>query len=203
MLCLSMTRGISKARSTAALAELNALRQEFRARIATSNRPSVFTSRVGVVLSGGGARGAYEAGVLMAFQDAQVPTHIIAATSVGSINAASYASHAEGLVGKAESLVDALIELSPATLGIDWSRYIFLLAGLIAAAAGIGNFFWEWMKENGIFLHAYHPKGTWLALGAAGISILFFADKLSYIGYVGAKFLHGHRWQADRRKAWV
>src|SRR5882672_10902459 len=203
MLCLRMANSTSKARSTAALKELDGLRHEFRAQISTCNRPAVVTSRIGVVLSGGGARGAYEAGVLMAFQDAQVPTHIIAATSVGSINAASFAAQAEGLVGKAEPLIDAWLDLTPATLGIDWSRYIFLLAGLIAASAGIGNFFWDWMKEHGIFLHAYHPKGTWLALGAAGVSILFFADKLSYIGYVGAKFLRGHRWQADRRKTWV
>src|SRR6266700_4521798 len=154
MLCLRMANSTSKARSTAALKELDGLRQEFRAQISAAARPEVLTSRIGVVLSGGGARGAYEAGVLMAFQDAQVPTHIITATSVGSINAASYAAHGEGLVGKAEALVDAWIELTPATLGIDWSRYIFLLAGLIAASAGIGNFFWQWMKENGLFLHA-------------------------------------------------
>ena len=41
------------------------------------------------------------------------------------------------------------------------------------------------MQEHGIFLHAHHPKSTWLALGVAGISILLFADKLSYVGYVG------------------
>src|SRR5215467_13513004 len=125
----------TKPHSAAALAELEALRDEFRARMSTAKRPDVFSSRVGVVLSGGGARGAYEAGVLMAFQDAQVPTHIIAATSVGSINAASYAAHAEGFVGRAEPLIDAWLELTPATLGIDWSRYIFVLAGLIAASA--------------------------------------------------------------------
>src|SRR6516162_5416705 len=96
----------SKARSSAAMAELKDLRQQFRIRMATAKRPAAFSSRVGVVLSGGGARGAYEAGVLMAFQDAQVPTHIITASSVGSINAASYASHADGLVGKADSLVE-------------------------------------------------------------------------------------------------
>src|SRR5579864_7838323 len=136
--CLRMTNGKSKARSTASLEELDRLRHEFRAQLSAEARPFVFTSRIGVVLAGGGARGAYEAGVLMAFQDAQVPTHIIAATSVGSINAASYAAHAEGLVGKAESLVNAWLDLTPATLGIDWSRYIFLLAGLVAASAGIG-----------------------------------------------------------------
>src|ERR1700704_6187429 len=187
----------------AALAELDLLREEFRARISTARRPAAFSSRVGVVLSGGGARGAYEAGVLMAFQDAQVPTHVIAATSVGSINAASYAAHGEGLVGKAEPLVDAWLELTPATLGIDWSRYIFLLGGLIAASAGIGNFLWMWMQQHGIFLHAHHPKITWLALGIAGVSILMFSDKLSYVGYVIMKFVRGRRWEPDWRKTWV
>lgn len=185
------------------MAELDALRQEFRAQFATSGAPPDLASRVGVVLSGGGARGAYEAGVLMAFQDAQVPTHVITATSVGSINAASYAAHAEGLIGRAEPLVDAWLDLTPATLGIDWSRYIFLLAGLVAASAGIGNFIWQWMQEHGIFLHAHHPKFTWLALGVAGISILMFADKLSYVGYVILKFARGHSWEPDWRKTWV
>src|SRR5437763_14636951 len=114
-----------KDRSMAALMELDLLRKRIRDEIA-ANAPCEPCSRVGVVLSGGGARGAYEAGVLMAFQDAQVPTHIIAATSVGSINAASFAAQAEGLVGKAEPLIEAWLDLTPATLGIDWSRYIFL-----------------------------------------------------------------------------
>jgi predicted acylesterase/phospholipase RssA len=155
------------------------------------------------VLSGGGARGAYEAGVLMAFQDARVPTHVIAATSVGSINAASYAAHSDGLVGKAEPLVDAWLDVTPATLGIDWSRYIFLLAGLVAASAGIGNFLWMWMQQHGVYLHAHHPKFTWLALGVAGVSILMFSDKLSYVGYVIMKFARRRQWEPDWRKTWV
>ena len=198
-----MPISLPKPRSSAALAELDVLRDEFRATMATAKRPAAFSSRVGVVLSGGGARGAYEAGVLMAFQDAQVPTHIIAATSVGSINAASYAAHAEGLVGKAEHLIDAWLDLTPATLGIDWSRYIFLLAGLIAASAGVGNFLWLWMQDRGIFLQTSHPRFTWFALAIAGISILLFADKLSYIGYVGVKYVRKHDWEPDWRKTWV
>lgn len=192
-----------KNRGTEAMAELDNLRHQFQVQMASSSRPPQFASRIGVVLSGGGARGAYEAGVLMAFQDARVPTHIITATSVGSINAASYAAHSEGLVGNAEKLVEAWMDLTPATLGIDWSRYIFLLAGLIAASAGIGNFLWEWLKEHHIYLHAHHPKSTWLALAAGGFAILFFADKLSYIGYVLLNFLRGRKWDPDRRKAWV
>jgi predicted acylesterase/phospholipase RssA len=192
-----------KGRGAAAMAELETLRQSFLQKLAAEKRPEAFSSRVGVVLSGGGARGAYEAGVLMAFQDARVPTHIITAASIGSINAASYAAHSEGCVGNADVLVRSWMELTPATLGIDWSRYIFLLAGLIAASAGIANFAWEWMKERGIYLHAHHPKSTWLALAAAGIAILFFADKLSYIGYVVVNYVRGRRWDPDIRKTWV
>jgi predicted acylesterase/phospholipase RssA len=193
----------NKQRGAAAMAELEELRSQFRAAVADRKEPRVSSSRVGVVLSGGGARGSYEAGALMAFQDAAVPTHIITATSIGSINAASFAAHSEGFVGKADTLVRSWMELTPATLGIDWSRYIFLLAGLIAASAGLANFVWEWMKEQGIYLHAHHPKSTWLALGAAGVAILFFADKLSYIGYVVLNFTRGTNWEPDRRKAWV
>src|SRR5579859_6165088 len=192
-----------KKRSTGSLKRLQVLRRRFARELAARNGPLEFSSRIGVVLSGGGARGAYEAGVLMAFQDAEVPTHILAASSVGSINAASYAAHSEGMVGKADTLVRSWLELTPATLGIDWSRYIFTLAGLIAASAGIGNFLWEWLKERGIYLHTLHPKSMWLALALAGISILFFADKLSYIGYLALNLLRGRPKEPDRRKAWV
>src|SRR5229473_2575681 len=141
MLACRMLRRHSKKQSTEALEELSALRAEFRPK-AAGKRPPFFSSRIGVVLSGGGARGAYEAGALMAFQDAEIPTHIVTATSIGSINAASYAAHSDGFVGKADTLVRSWMELTPATLGIDWSRYIFLLAGLVAASAGLANFVW-------------------------------------------------------------
>jgi len=188
--------------ASAGLPELEQLRSEFRAELGNVSRPAG-SSRIGVVLSGGGARGAYEAGVLMAFQDAEVPTHILAASSVGSINAASYAAHAEQYVGRAETLVRSWLELTPATLGIDWSRYIFLLFGLVAASAGLGNFIWQWTGEHGIFFHAHHPKLTWLSLAAAGIAILLFADKLSYLIYVLLNLVRGRRWQPDPRKTWV
>jgi predicted acylesterase/phospholipase RssA len=201
MLSLQMADSTPKMGSTAALAELEGLRRQFRSVSPASKPPLSFSSRIGVVLSGGGARGAYEAGALMAFQDARIPTHIVTASSVGSINAASFAAHADGLVGKADSLVQAWIELSPSTLGIDWSRYIFLLGGLIAASAGLGNLLWEWMKEHGVYLHPHHPKITWLSLAAAGIVVLFFWDKLSYIGYVALNRFRRRRWEVDRRKA--
>jgi predicted acylesterase/phospholipase RssA len=183
--------------------ELESLRSQFREELASITRPAQFHSRIGVVLSGGGARGAYEAGALMAFQDANVPTHIITASSIGSINAAAYAAECNGYVGTAESMVQSWLELTPPLLGIDWSRYVFILAGLIAASAGIGNFIWAWLQEHGIYLHAHHPRLAWLSLAAAGIAIVFFADKLSYLGYLLLNLLRKRRWAADRRKAWI
>src|SRR5260370_1617680 len=100
-------------------------------------------------------------------------------------------------------LVKSWMEVSPAILGIDWSRYIFLLAGLGAASAGLGNLVREWLEEHGIYLHAHHPKLTWFALAAAGVAVLFFSDKLSYMGHLALNLLRGRPWAPDRHKAWV
>lgn len=159
-----------------------------------------YPGRIGVVLSGGGARGAYEAGVLMAFQDAQMPTHILTATSVGSINAASYAGHSDTVVGKADSLVNSWSELTPATVGIDWFRYVLVLTGLIAAAAGFGNLFRAWIAENGIRVQLHHPKLTWFALGLTGLALLYFYDQASYLWYVFKNWYTDRRWEPDRAK---
>src|SRR5579864_8881355 len=116
---------------------LEQTRAEFRGRLQRRTQASGwplahFPGRIAVVLSGGGARGAYEAGALLAFQDAAVPTHILAATSVGSVNAASYAAHSSTFVGNAESLVESWSQVTPPAMGIDWSRYILMLAGFVA-----------------------------------------------------------------------
>src|SRR4051794_39477418 len=161
-------------------------REHFRATLPlnVSERWKAGPSRIGVVLSGGGARGAYEAGVLLAMQDAGMPTHILTATSVGSINAASYAGHSETVVGNAESLVASWADLTPAAVGIDWFRYILVLAGLIAASAGFGNLFREALHQEGVYLPLMQPKLTWFALGLTGTAILFLYDQASYLGYV-------------------
>ncbi|MBV9072592.1 MAG: patatin-like phospholipase family protein [Acidobacteria bacterium] len=159
-----------------------------------------FPGRIAVVLSGGGARGAYEAGVLLAFQDAHLPSHILTSTSIGAINAASYAAHGRGYVGNAEPLVQGWLDLTPATVGIDWSRYIIILAGLIAATAGFGNAAADLMHRFGIFFHQDTPLLTWLLLGAAGLSVLFSYTELSYAYYVLLHLLGRNRWMPEKKK---
>jgi predicted acylesterase/phospholipase RssA len=177
-------------------------RAEFRASLPADaeQRWAAGGRRIAVVLSGGGARGAYEAGVLLAFQDARLPTHILAATSIGSINAASYASHSPGIVGNAEHMVQSWSEVTPAAVGIDWTRYIFMLAGLIAATAGLGNLLAQALQESNIAIHLSHPKLTWAMLALAGVAVLLLYDHVTYVGYVIGNLLSGSAWKPDRRK---
>ena len=156
--------------------------------------------RIGVVLSGGGARGAYEAGVLLAFQDAQLPTHIVAATSIGSINAAFYAAHSDTVVGNAEQAVEAWFDTTPTAVGIDWFRYILVLTGLTALTAGLGNLVRQWAWENGVYVHLTRPKWTWLSLALTGAAVLFYYDKLSYLLHVLRNYVAKRRWIPDRKK---
>lgn len=157
--------------------------------------------RIAVVLSGGGARGAYEAGVLLAFQDAQLPTHILASTSIGSINAASYAAHSDSLVGCAEPLVESWSEVTPSAVGIDWFRYVLVLFGLVLASAGFGNFAREFIHARGMYVHLEWPKLTWFVSGLLGASIVLFHDDLSYLGFILKSVFHRRRWRPDRAKA--
>jgi predicted acylesterase/phospholipase RssA len=129
-----------------------------------------------------------------------MPTHILAATSVGSINAASYASHSSTLVGNAESLIESWTQVSPPAMGIDWSRYIIMLTGLVASTAGFFNALRGWLEEQGTFLHASFPVLTWLALMLAGISVLLFYDQIPYAFHVTSNFLRKGHWKPDSKK---
>ncbi|UPT75446.1 MAG: patatin-like phospholipase family protein [Elusimicrobiota bacterium] len=162
---------------------------------------AAFPGRVAVVLSGGGARGAYEAGALLAFQDAGLRTHIITAASIGSVNAASYAAHSATLVGNAEPLVESWLRLTSPAVGIEWTRYMFVLGGFLAAMTGLGNLFSDWLGRQGIVLiHLHRPGLTWSFLALAGASVLFLHDRMPYLGRVLADLLRDGRCKPDVRK---
>jgi predicted acylesterase/phospholipase RssA len=183
--------------------DLDAARRAFRESLAQEDAAGVlrgFAGRIGVVLSGGGARGAYEAGALLAFQDAGVPTHIITATSVGAVNAASYAAHAEGLVGNAEPLLGVWTRLSPRTLGIEWTRYGWMVAGLIATSAGVGNLAWYLLTLTGFDVRLRYPALAWSALALAGLSVLLFYPQLPYLWFLVRTRLKGKLLEPVRRR---
>jgi predicted acylesterase/phospholipase RssA len=189
--------------SSEAKSRLAEARAAFRAQMERAKAPRVwqsFSGSIGVVLPGGGARGAYEAGILLAFQDADLPTHIITATSIGSINAAGYAAHSTTLVGNAEPIVESWFELTPTAAGIEWTRYAWMLGGLIAAAAGFGNLLSRFLSSQGFSIHLHNPGLTWFALGLAGTAVSLLHDQLPYLAYVVRNWFRRTSWQADRRK---
>jgi predicted acylesterase/phospholipase RssA len=187
----------------ASRAHLDDLRRAFRARMAVARATEAwreFRGRIALVLSGGGARGAYEAGALLAFQDAELPTPIVTATSIGGINAASYVAHSDTLVGNAEALLDTWSDLTPPSVGIEWTRYAWITAGLIAASAGFGNLTARLFGNAGVRLSLSRPALTWLTLGVAGACIVLFYDKMSYAYYVFTRYGRGNTWRPDERK---
>src|SRR5579872_2762520 len=179
-------------------------RQRFRATLPADieERWHEFKGRTAAVLSGGGARGGYEAGALLAFEDARLPTHILTSTSIGSVDAASYAAHGDGYVGKAEPLVESWYDVTPTAVGIDWSRYVVVLTGLVLASAGFGNLIRDLIHLTGVYVVLDKPFATWTALGLAGSAILFFYSQLAYAYYVLATRMRKgkRRWHPDRRK---
>jgi len=62
------------------------------AQTATETKPLPSTPRIGLALSGGGARGAAHIGVLKVLEELRVPVHCVAGTSLGAIVGGAYAS---------------------------------------------------------------------------------------------------------------
>lgn len=159
-----------------------------------------FSGRIAAVLFGGGAWGAYEAGALLAFQDARLPTHTIVGSSIGSINAASFAAHSDTLVGNAEPLVQSWFELTPPAVGIEWTRYFWRQAGFVTASIGVWNLIsWE-LAAFGFSFSLENPALFWLVLVVAGATAFLFYDRLPYIGYAVHNFFHKTSLQPDRGK---
>ena len=184
---------------------LQEAREAFRSRMQRDQAEKTwkeFQGRIALVLSGGGARGAYQVGALLAFQDAKLPTHIITATSIGGMNAAGYASYSNSLVGNAEPLVEFWMDgPTPADTGIEWTRYGWILAGLVAACVGFGNFIHRILMSYGLVIQLKHPKLTWLSLGAFGLAILLLHDSLPYLPHILGSRHAKRRRKIDWRRA--
>jgi NTE family protein len=89
--------------------------------------------KTGLVLSGGGARGAYQAGVLKVLRDAGIAIDMVSGASIGALNAGVLAAapdFAAG-VGRVGRLWDELAEESP--LAPDYLGYLSFAARTVAA----------------------------------------------------------------------
>lgn len=183
--------------------ELAAARATFRAEMAVAGAAGVwerFTGRIGLVLSGGGARGAYEAGALLAFQDAALPTHIVAAASIGCVNGATFAAHSSTVVGDADQLTENWLTITPRTLGIEWTRYGWMVAGLIALSAGVGNLLYLLTRALGLEIQLHSPGVAWISLALAGMAVMLFYPQMPYVYFVASRRIRGQGREVDRRR---
>ena len=81
--------------------------------------------RIAVVLSGGGAYGAYEAGVLRTLTAVGLQPAVVAGVSVGALNGVAWVAHA----GDTGPLEQAWRTLRPERLGIRWAMLVLRGAG--------------------------------------------------------------------------
>lgn len=96
-----------------------------------SNRASATVDKTGLVLSGGGARGAYQVGVVRALAELNIKVDAIAGASIGALNGAVLASADDMETGAARlgELWEALAQDSP--VRVNWP-----VVARLAAAAG-------------------------------------------------------------------
>lgn len=105
--------------------------------------------RLGLVLSGGGARGSFEAGVVAAIEDAGLRPEVVSGTSAGALNAAGIAAGFD-----AERLADLWTSVGDADvfrLRRDVWR-LKRLRGLVASGSVTGRLLasvgWTWFLDN-------------------------------------------------------
>ena len=101
---------------------------------------------VALVLQGGGALGAYQAGVIQGLEEKGIEVDWVAGISIGAVNAAIFAGNAPDqrvakLRGFWEQVTAALPALPFAGGGEEWREWLHLLSAGTVAAQGVPGFF--------------------------------------------------------------
>ena len=145
--------------------------------------------RIALVLSGGGALGAYEVGVLRVLEALGLKPRIIAGVSVGAINAVIWVAHGF----RSEILRETWRKLRPPSLGIRWTTLAArALGGFVVALAAfealtaLAN-----LPPLGLLAHSRlrQPRHlelqsviletlSWAALAGLGVAIVLLSPRL-------------------------
>ena len=143
--------------------------------------------RIAVVLSGGGALGAYEVGVLRAIRGAGLEPAIVAGASAGALNAVCWV--AAGL--RTERLEEIWRRIEPATIGMRWSTLAGRSFGAFLVALGAFEVGLTILGSPELSL------ATWLrGQGMGGLgrgSVLLDAFAWALVSLGGAAILRGSR----------
>ena len=144
--------------------------------------------RIALILSGGGALGAYEVGVLKTFRALGLRPAIVAGVSIGAVNAAVWVAHDFATA----TLERAWARMRPATIGLRWitlawrwlgvAIVVFAVAQLVLLLAGsreLSGAYWFWRKSSGRadLMSALLEAASWLVVGALGIVALLLSRR--------------------------
>ena len=123
----------------------------------SSEKLSLQEGKVGLVLSGGGAKGAYHVGVLKALDELGAQVDVIAGASIGALNGAILASAPNLKIGieRLEELWDTLAESSPLSPNTPLYINLIVAAGAVLGPAG---------KVLSLLAATFTPKTEYKAL---------------------------------------
>src|SRR5258706_3898019 len=168
-------------------------------------RPAWPFRRLAVVLSGGGALGAYEVGVLKVLGAVGIVPDIVIGLSVGAINAVVWTAHGFD----SATLERAWARIGPGTIGMRWTSLALRLSGLLVALfAGVeivlsimgspelsvANLFGPRTAMGGA-ASALFDVLAWVLVGAAGYALAIAAREIEgRLETFGAR-LSPERWQ--------
>lgn len=163
--------------------------------------------RIAVVLSGGGALGAYEVGVLRVLERVGLQPNVLAGVSVGAINAMLWLAHSRN----ADALVHVWTTLRPAGIGLRWTTLavrafgmllltIALLEMVLTLAGSPELGLWRWLRGGtprsdlpSILLDVF----AWAIVGLVGALLAVLSrsveDLLARVGQLGLTE-SWHRW---------
>jgi len=163
--------------------------------------------RLAVVLTGGGAYGAYEVGVLRVLHALGVQPAIVAGVSVGAVNALGWIAHG----GDSRRLERAWRKISPASVGIRWSLLGVRAFGSFLVVFGVLQFLLVLADYPQDFMFQRFPNlfalteyvrartalelASWLLIAAAGTTTMALSRRVDEIlarwtGTANAERLH-------------
>ena len=129
--------------------------------------------RIAVVLPGGGALGAYQAGVLRVLSRLGVRPTVLAGTSTGAINAVVWRAHDFD----SRVLERAWSETVPGTVGIRWATLLARSGGLLIAAFAIVQALLTVMGSPAIGVNG----PVWMSRATSWLSASAWLDLLAWV----------------------
>lgn len=145
--------------------------------------------RIALVLSGGGALGAYEVGVLKVLERLGVAPSLVAGVSIGAVNAVVWLAHGRDTA----ALERAWSNLRGSQLGLQWMTLVLRACGALAATLGLleivltitgsrelSGSFWLWKKSSARIdlVSTQMDITSWLVIITLGLFVVFFARRI-------------------------